>query len=270
MPVSPGKNLRARGPESDSWYLDPVAARQKRQVHLDMVRTWAGNLGVRTFLKTDLFEEANGMDHILFDLYPIGVKALGMDVDAGTVSRAAAQCSNSSARFLACDVRAPALRPGSLDLIVSTSTLDHLRDAADFQSSLAALSGLLRKGGLFIVTMDNLENPLYRPLRWLSRRGWVPFSLGYTVSKAGLNRALVEAGMEVVANEWLLHNPRLVTTLLCLGLRRLLGRWADGPVRGLLGLFALLGYLPTRRWTACFIAACARTSGQPVHPARAS
>jgi len=120
------------------------------------------------------------------------------------------------------------------------------------------VAGLLRPGGLLIVTLDNLENPLYRPLRWASRRGWTPFSLCYTVSMKGLTRALTGIGLEVTHTELLLHNPRGVTTLLCLALRKLLGRRADLPVRALLGAFSLLGRLPSRRWTACFIAACAR------------
>lgn len=241
-----------------SWYLDPVVARQKRLVHRDLIHRWASGLVVRTFLKTDLFEEANGADQLLFDLYPPTCWAVGMDVTARTVSRAARRCQNPSARFLICDVRRPALRPGSVDLVVSTSTLDHLASAAEFRASLAEIAGLLREGGLLIVTLDNPDNPLYPPLRWASRRGWIPFSLGHTVSMQELNRLLAELNLEVVGNDWLLHNPRMLSTLLCLGLRKALGRRADRPIEALLGLFAKLGRLPTRRWTACFVAACAR------------
>lgn len=244
--------------QSGSWYLDPLAARQKKQAHLDLVARWTRGLNVSVFLKTDLFEEANGLDDILFDLFPGKSKALGMDLEPATVARAKRRCPDRSTRFLCCDVRWPALPPRSVDLIVSTSTLDHLDNAEQFRSSLAALAGLLRGGGLLVVTMDNLENPLYRPLRWASRRGWVPFRLGYTVTMRQLNRALEELGLEVAGNAWLLHNPRVISTVLCLALRRLLGRRADAPVRFLLATFSLLGRLPTRRWTACFVAACAR------------
>jgi hypothetical protein len=73
-----------------------------------------------------------------------------------------------------------------------------------------------------------------------------------------LVRRLEEAGLEVLATDVLIHNPRLISTLLFLALRRLLGRRADAPIRTLLKLFAALGHLPTRRFTACFVAACAR------------
>jgi SAM-dependent methyltransferase len=241
-----------------SWYLDPIVAEQKRQVHRDLVYRWAGHLQVRTYLKTDLFEEANGEDQILFDLYPTDCRALGMDLSVQTVREAMRRCPNPAARFLVCDIRRMALRPGCADLIVSTSTLDHLESAAELRASLAELAGLLGEGGLLVVTLDNPANPLYAPLRWASRRGWVPFTLGFTASMAELNRLLAELDLEVVGNEWIIHNPRLVSTLVFLGLRKLLGAHADRPIGILLRLFAGLGRLRTRRWTACFVAAGAR------------
>jgi len=258
--------------KSSSWYLDPVVAEQRRRTHQDLVHRWARDLEVRRFLKTDLFEEANGADQILFDLYSAEIQAFGMDLIEDTVRRARVRSPNPSSRFLVCDIRRLALKPGCLDLIVSTSTLDHLESAEEFHACLHELAGLLRPGGLLVVTLDNIENPLYRPLRWASRRGWVPFALGYTAPMREVTSVLTELGFEVTHTELLLHNPRMVTTLLCLALRRLLGRRADGPVRALLGLFSQFNRLPSRRWTACFIAACARRplcppSSQPVPPA---
>ena len=244
--------------ESASWYLDPVVAKQKRQIHRELIYRWARDLEVRSFLKTDLFEEANGADQLLFDLYPAAQLAAGMDLCAATVRRAARRCDNPTARFLVCDIRHPALRPGCLDLIISTSTLDHLETAAEFHAALAELAGLLREGGLLIVTVDNPQNPLYHPLRWASRRGWTPFSLEHTVSMSELNRLLANVGLEVVGNDWLVHNPRVVSTLVWMGLRKLFRTHADGVIGSFLRLLERLGRLPTRRWTACFIAVCAR------------
>jgi hypothetical protein len=65
-------------------------------------------------------------------------------------------------------------------------------------------------------------------------------------------------GLEPEGRDWLLHNPRGVSTVLFLALRRLLGRRADGAVRALLAAFDLLGRLPTRAATACFHAVSAR------------
>jgi SAM-dependent methyltransferase len=241
-----------------SWYLDPLVARQKRQVHVELIRNWTRGLEVRTYLKTDLFEEANGEDQILFDLFSPSCRAIGMDLSIATAAAAARRSPADSPNFLACDVRHPALRPGSLDLIVSTSTLDHLESSAEFRESISALAGLLRPGGLLIVTVDNLHNPLYRPLRWASRKGWLPFELGYTPAMGELRTILSETGLEVLESDWLLHNPRAVSTVLWIALRKLFSRRADVPIKLALALFASFGRLPTRRWTACFAAACAR------------
>jgi hypothetical protein len=66
------------------------------------------------------------------------------------------------------------------------------------------------------------------------------------------------AGLVVTDRDWLIHSPRMISTLVALGLRKLLGTRADRPIRALLAAFALLGRLPTRRYSACFLAAPAR------------
>ena len=48
----------------ESWYLDPLVARQKRDKHLALLQAW-WNGGSAMVLKTDLFEEANGYDELL-------------------------------------------------------------------------------------------------------------------------------------------------------------------------------------------------------------
>ncbi len=245
-------------PRPTSWYLDPIVARQKKQAHLDLIRRWTRGLDVRTYLKTDLFEEANGEDQLLFDLMPPSCRAIGMDLSVPTAAAASRRSPNSSVSFLSCDVRLPAIRPGSLDLIISTSTLDHLRSSSEFRESLVALAGLLREGGLLIITVDNLHNPLYRPLRWASRRGWLPFELGYTPSMRDLRKVLSQTGFEVAGDGWLLHNPRAISTLLWMFMRKLFKDKADTPIALMLEFLDRLGDLPTRRWTACFAAACAR------------
>jgi SAM-dependent methyltransferase len=151
-----------------------------------------------------------------------------------------------------------------MDLVLSTSTLDHFETTAELRAALAEIQRVLRPGGTLIITLDNAANPLYWLLRWASRSGWTPFRLGQTTTLRRLKRLLAEAGFEVVATDLLIHNPRLLSTALFLALRRALGRRADAPIRALLAAFSWLDRLPTRRWTACFVAACAR---KPVAPA---
>ncbi len=109
-----------------------------------------------------------------------------------------------------------------------------------------------------VITLDNPENPLFHILRWVSRLGWAPFPLGFTASGRQLNSYLSEEGLEVLANEWLIHNPRRLSTAIILALRKILGRRGEILILRLLRLFALLGGLPSRGFTACFVVACAR------------
>jgi SAM-dependent methyltransferase len=243
--------------KSPSWYLDPLVAAQKRRVHQELVRRWTRGIAIRRALKTDSFEEAHGDDCILFDLFPWAC-ALGMDVAFSTARSAQCRCPNDRVRFLVSDVRNVAIRPESMDAIVSTSTLDHFDTRADFERAIGQLAGVLRPGGVLVITLDNPQNPLYALLRWVSRRGWLPFRLGYTSSLSGLVRCLEDAGLQVSATDALIHNPRMVSTVLFHALRLLLGRRADVPIGALLAAFAALGRLPTRWFTACFVAACAR------------
>lgn len=243
-------------PAPRSWYLDPIVAEQKRGAHLDLVARWAGK-NVGRLLKTDLFEESNGADQLLFDLSRGCGLAIGLDQDLQIVDRAARRCPrNLNISLLGGDARFMPLQSGSVDAIVSSSTLDHFQQKHDFALAVGELVRVLRPGGVLILTLDNPLNPFYWPLRWLSFAG--PFRLGYTPFPAVLRRQLDAAGMEVVGSASLLHNPRVVSTLLFLTIRRLVGRQGDGAIRVLLRCFAILGKLPTRRFTCCFHATIAR------------
>ncbi len=247
---------------SPSWYLDPLVAEQKRRVHQELIRQWTDGRRVKVVLKTDVFEEAFGEDYILFDLFPEPYGIIGIDVAEATTRQASRRRSAVNGWFLTTDVRRLALRANAADLIISNSTLDHFDSREEFRQALRELARALEPGGLLIITMDNPHNPLYRLLRWLTRFKLGPFLLGYTTSERELARELEECGLEIVATKLVLHNPRLISTLLFLALRRLMGRAADRPIRGLLGAFAALDKLPTRQFTACFVGASARKAAR--------
>ena len=243
------------------WYLDPLVAAQKRRLHQELVWRWAGESHPHAILKTDVFEEAFGEDRILFDLFPDTARVVGMDIAPEYAAAAKRRAPRPDFEFAAMDVRQLAFRAASFDLVLSTSTLDHFETAAELRASLQELARVLRPGGTLVVTLDNPSNPLYYVMRWMSRCRWFPFPLGRTASREQLNAWLQQAGLEVSANEWLIHNPRMLSTALFMVLRRLPVRLADSSIRALLGLFALSGRLPTRRFTACFLAALARKPG---------
>lgn len=257
MRASGWEELGAR--ESPSWYLDPLVALQKREVHLDLLRRiLAPAPPPRRVLKTDLFEEACGDDQLLGG-FPVAAGLLcGVDTALSEARRAARRFPHLAGGLAAADLRSLPFRDGAFDFVLSTSSLDHFSSFGELEAALAEIARVLAPGGRLLITFDNLWNPLYHLLRGASRAGLLPFPLGLTPSPGALPALLRRHGLETGGTHWLIHNPRGISTLLFLALRRLFGRHAGGPIRLLLGLFALGGRLPTRRFTACFVAVCAR------------
>ena len=171
-----------------SWYLDPLVARQKRDLHIELFREWMPT-GARLALKTDVFEEAFGEDaFVQRNLAPLAENWIAMDVAADTVFKARARMALPSAQFLVCDARRMPLRSGSLDIVVSNSTLDHFATRLEFEAAVAELARVLRPGGRLLITVDNPHNLLYFPLRWLSKAPHSPFGSGYAPSLSRLRK----------------------------------------------------------------------------------
>jgi hypothetical protein len=75
---------------------------------------------------------------------------------------------------------------------------------------------------------------------------------------------LIERDFRIERTSYLIHNPRGISTALFLALRRVFGRFASAPIRGLLGVFALFEKLSSRSLTGCFLAVSAIR--QPAEP----
>ncbi len=242
--------------ESSSWYLDPLAAAQKRRTNLEIVRQAVEGLEEppRVVLKTDLFEEANGDDQLLFDLDLGQAVAAGFDMCSATAGKASDRAPRRGQPLFVSDARRLALASSSVDLIISTSTLDHMDSAADLERALAELHRVLRPGGRMALTLDNPWNPVYPVLRLLCATPWAPFELGHTASRAGLERVLRKVGFEPRSWRPIVHNPRLASTAYFMALRRLMGERADPWIARSLELFDELERLPTRWLSCCFMA----------------
>ena len=241
---------------SSSWYLDPLVARQKGEIFLAWILRSTASRSPARVLKTDVFEEANGQDRILHAMFPDALLRVGIDLDQTTVRKA--KQVGGDFRCLCTDVRALPFAAESFDVVVSTSTLDHFEVAEDLPRALREIVRVIRPGGTLLVILDNPYNPLYHPLKWITRRGMAPFQLGHTLPGPRLAAELHSYGLDILGTDYLIHNPRLVSTALYLCLRRTLGRKADGLIRVLLACFEMLDRLPTRRLTGCFTAVSAR------------
>jgi len=237
-----------------------LVAKQKKEVHLEWICRNVQQRRVAVVLRTDLFEEANGEDELLSSLPFEADLKLGIDVDESTARRAALRLDGNSG-FAAADVRRLPFKNDSIDLVLSNSTLDHFEVAEDLQHSICELARVLKPGGLLLITLDNPRNPLYRLFRAGVQWCGISFRLGHTASSSELVRLLKHAGLEPISTDLLLHNPRFLSTLLFMALRRL--RAGDRVIGALLKLFSLAGTLPTRCYTAVFVAACGRKPERP-------
>ncbi len=233
--------------KAPNWYLDPLAAAQKREVHLEWIRcNVPPGLRIQTFLKTDLFEEAYGQDELLFALPFEGSLKIGFDVNAETVTRAADRGHDSKCQFIHADVRRLPLTNECVDVVLSNSTLDHFNTEGEIEASLHELARVLKPGGILLVTLDNPRNPLFILLRSAVPWMGLEFRLGKTLSLSKLRRIIERTGLELQSTSCLIHNPRFISTLLFLMLRRLFGQRAGPAIRWLLATFAKLDSVPTR------------------------
>jgi SAM-dependent methyltransferase len=251
--------------ESDrpSWYLHPLVATQKRDLHLRWVRRWHTEAPPGLFLKTDLFEDAFGLDTLLSALREQFSPVAAFDLSPRVVQRSRSRLPGPGFLPFAADCRALPMSSASAAIVYSPSTLDHFPSGFEFDRAIAEIGRVLMPGGLLLITLDNPRNPAYWVLRAMSRLGWTPFPLGFTPDPAAFDRKLDAAGFEVLGRELLIHNPRLISTALFVAQGALLGPRADPLVAFLLASFERLAHLPTRSFSACFVATAARKRVPP-------
>ncbi len=196
-----------------------------------------------TVLKTDLFDEATA-DGLVGLLLERADRVIGIDVAPSIVDAAAAR--NPGLEAIVANVKELPFETGSIDVVVSNSTLDHFGSLAEIDRALAELARVLRRpGGLLIVTLDNDANPVI----WLRNRlprtllhgsGLVPYPVGRTLRPRGLRDAVERAGLAVDQAALIAHVPRLAVRLLALHSRWLVTaeRASRAPTRALTGQFA--------------------------------
>ncbi len=228
-------------------------------VNAALLRDWLPAAGARRALKTDAFDEAfgGGLASLLRERFEEV-----WEIDLAVAVLRAARRRHPDLRVLGADVRRLPFASGSVDGIVSLSTLDHFEDETAIHAALAECARVLRPGGRLIVTLDNPGNPLVAlrnrlPLGWLRQIGLVPYYVGRTLDRRGLEAALEGAGLEALEVRAILHVPRAPAVAAA----RLVGRaFGDGGWRGFLriaGAFEALGGWPTRFATGYFVAALA-------------
>jgi len=206
------------------FHLDPVMARRKREVHLELLRDWCPAPEGRV-LKTDLFEEAFAEDRILPDWPdPAGNGPVyGVDIAPRIAAGAARRLAGSPrpVRIAAADALRFPFRDGAFDLVYSCSTLDHFEERADLLRGIAEAVRLLRPGGRLVVVLDNPEARFHPLARLLDRAGLIRFRLGETLSLRELEEELARLGLAPLDRRFFFHAPRVWLSFLLRVLRAL-------------------------------------------------
>lgn len=263
----PAQGRRALMIEEAS-YWDAVAEAWRKtrpqtlwRAHSDAVNTallahWLPADRVERLLKTDLFDEA-----FRDGLYPeLSLRAqtiIGIDISALMLH--VDRSRHGGLRVVRADVRHLPFASESFDAIVSNSTLDHFKSPHEIIASLRELYRVLRKGGLLLLTLDNLANPIIAlrnalPYRLLNRLGLVPYYVGVTYGPRRLRRVLQQIGFEVVELSAVMHCPRVLVVKLVQVLERHIGLEAQRRLLRCLMAFEGLSCWPTRFLTGHFIA----------------
>jgi SAM-dependent methyltransferase len=192
-------------------------------VYRDLIQRWlvsaapgaAATSGVT--LKTDLFEEAVTPHH-LFDA--LGPQGIGLDISRAVVRAASQRLASqriASTRMappvLVADLRQLPLAGGSLDRVLSGSSLDHFTHKRDIAVALAELARCLAPGGCLVATFDNPHNPIVwlrnaLPFRLLASIGLVPYFVGATYSRDDITREFAALGLRITELSAVAHVPR--------------------------------------------------------------
>jgi SAM-dependent methyltransferase len=240
----------ADGPSNTVW------RRHSDAVNILLLTRWLHKNRYHSLLKTDLFDEC--IDVGLCSYLSIYSDELhGMDISEVCIQAASKRYPALQTRKA--DVRDLPYPNGYFDCIVSNSTLDHFLAVKDIETSLREINRVMRPGAEFIITLDNLQNPIIwlrsiLPNQWLHRAGLLPYFVGETLTIRGLRNMLVKVGFEVKASSAILHCPRVVAIPLSNWIQKHCSERGQQRWLGVLMAFEWLSRTPLRYVTGHFVA----------------
>jgi len=217
-----------------------------------MLERWLPHTRIERLLKTDLFDEA-----VHTGLCPMLARRARQVIGIDLSTRVAKAAGRPLA--LASDVTSLPFCDGIFDVVVSNSTLDHFDSTDQIRVALDEIHRVIRPGGVLVLTLDNLSNPLIAlrnrlPPHWIRRIGLVPYQVGATLGPQAVARMLDEVGFDLEQEDTLIHCPRfLAVALLRMVEARRLRTVDQYLLRGLMA-FERLKAWPTRFCTGHYVA----------------
>lgn len=146
-------------------HLESNFAAYKSDEYLRIISKWCGSLAGKKVLKTDLFEECYEVDRFS-DKLGCG-NVYGIDVSKGMATNA--KRKNRALMLVAADIRRIPFKDRTFDIIISNSTLDHLK-LKDVRPAVKELRRVLKDDGTLVLTIDNKYNPVYSAGLWAGNR----------------------------------------------------------------------------------------------------
>lgn len=189
---------------ADRHYRYESVAKHVSSITLGLLARWGDAKNSKRIMKTDLFEEAFRSRQLMFDVARVNSNVVGIDVSREITYRAKTRSRQYGADlgdYVCCDVRQLPFSTDSIDLVISTSTLDHFSEEEDILVALRELSRVLRPGGTLTLTMDNKSNLTYPLIRLWMALGLTSFFIGKTYSISELKSRLKSSGFAEVAGE---------------------------------------------------------------------
>ena len=248
---------RIAGERTDRFRI-PVWRAYCDELQRSWLRQAAAPQTFRRTLKTDLFEEAQG-DGLASFLGESSEQLLGIDISPRVVAQALQRHPGITGEVA--DVRRLPYTSGSIDRIVSISTLDHFRQPSELQDALTELVRVLAPSGHLFLTLDNPWNPMVAmrgllPAFAFGRSALLPYHVGPTLAAVDLQGALEARGLVIQQTQHQMHLPRIFGLHLC----RMLDPSWNVSVRWLRCMLAFerLGRWPTAPFTGHFVAIHAR------------
>lgn len=183
------------------------STRYYRDCEIKLIKRYFGNFKGKKILKTDLWNEVNNTQILLW-LAQEGGEAYGFDISSYLVSRTKKNFARSGlkGKFINCDIRQIKFDDNSFDFVYSMGTIEHIQD---YDQALKEIYRVLKPGGIAIIGTPNKLDPFLRPLIvWLfSKFDKYPYAPEKSFTFSELEREIGKTGFKIEARTGLLFMP---------------------------------------------------------------
>lgn len=234
----------------------PALGRYKSEEFLHLFKRWGQGLENKRMLKTDLCEEAFGLDQVLFSLTDKTGGIFACDISEEVVKKAAKRkdTKRTGHKYLSADVRKLPFKENTFDFIISTSTLDHFADDNQLIQSLKELKRVLKPKGVMIVALNNKNNiNFYSMLKIQEFFKFKPYLSRFYNLKA-IRKIFKEAGLYIQKADTIVHIISPLNSMLWLLRKFIKGEFVDNIAYESVLFFKWIGSQKSRSLTGWFTA----------------